>query len=28
VDTVKKALKAYIKTGHLPALKEFTASNG
>jgi len=28
VDTVKKALKTYIKTGHLPALKDFTASNG
>jgi len=28
VDTVKKALKTYIKTGHLPALKEFIASNG
>lgn len=28
VDTVKKALKTYIKTGHLPALKESTASNG
>jgi hypothetical protein len=28
VDTVKEALKIYLKTGHLPALKEFTASNG
>jgi hypothetical protein len=28
VDTVKKALETYIKTSHLPALKEFIASNG
>lgn len=28
VDTVKEALKIYPKTGNLPALKEFTASNG
>lgn len=28
VDTVKKALKMYIKTGTLPKLAEFTASNG
>jgi transposase len=28
VDTVKEALKIYLKTGHLPLLKEFTASNG
>jgi len=28
VDTVKKALKIYIKTGNLPRLAEFVASNG
>jgi len=28
VDTVKKALKIYIKTGNLPRLAEFAASNG
>jgi transposase len=28
VDTVKEALKIYLKTGHLPQLKEFSASNG
>ncbi|KKL14754.1 hypothetical protein LCGC14_2512470 [marine sediment metagenome] len=28
VDTVKKALRIYIKTGRLPRLAEFTASNG
>jgi len=28
VDTVKTALRIYLETGHLPALKEFTASNG
>jgi hypothetical protein len=28
VDTVKKALKIYIKTGNLPPLAEFTASHG
>jgi len=28
VDTVKEALKIYLKTGTLPRLKEFTASNG
>ena len=28
VDTVKKALKIYIKTGSLPRLAELTASNG
>ena len=28
VDTVKEALKIYLKTGTLPQLKEFTASNG
>jgi hypothetical protein len=28
VDTVKQALKIYLKTGTLPQLKEFTASNG
>lgn len=28
VDTVKKALEIYIKTGNLPQLAEFAASNG
>lgn len=28
VDTVKKALEIYIKTGNLPPLAEFTASHG
>jgi len=28
VETVKQALKVYLETGTLPALKEFTASNG
>jgi len=28
METVKKALKIYIKTGNLPPLKEFVASNG
>ena len=28
VDTVKKALREYIKTGRLPRLAEFTASLG
>jgi len=28
VDTVKKALKIYIKTGNLPKLAELAASNG
>jgi transposase len=28
VDTVKKALKTYIKTGNLPRLAEFVASHG
>lgn len=28
VDTVKEALKIYLKTGRLPRLREFTASNG
>ena len=28
VDTVKKALKIYIKTGNLPRLAEFATSNG
>jgi len=28
VETVKKALEIYLKTGNLPRLKEFNASNG
>ena len=28
VDTVKRALKSYLKTGNLPRLKDFTASHG
>ena len=28
VDTVKKALEVYIKTGSLPRLAEFTAAHG
>jgi len=28
VDTVKKALEVYIKTGSLPKLAELAASNG
>jgi hypothetical protein len=28
VETVKEALKIYLKTGYLPRLRDFTVSNG